>query len=373
MFIEEFIDSLQMHNISYFTGVPDSQLKVLCDYLNTVTPNRNITAANEGNAVAISAGYHMATGSVACVYLQNSGIGNIVNPVTSLLNKKVYAIPVLFIIGWRGEPGVHDEPQHVFQGEITLSLLDTLEIPYVILSKETTKDDLLNTLEEFSQEFKCGKSCAIVVRKGALSTQDETEYQNNYTLKREEVIREIIKHANEDIIISTTGKTSRELFEIREQNNQSHKYDFLTVGSMGHSSSLALGIAQNKPKRIVWCIDGDGAVLMHMGSMALIGSESPDNLIHVVINNEAHESVGGMPTSVSKISLIDVAKACGYKSVLSAETEDEVIETLSQIRMLDKPALIEIKTAIGSRADLGRPTTTPIENKEAFMNYLLED
>jgi len=371
MDITTFINHLSAHNITFFTGVPDSQLKALCDYLNTEQPQNNITAANEGNALALAAGYHMATGKIACVYLQNSGLGNIINPLASLTNDKVYAIPALLVIGWRGEPGVHDEPQHIFQGEVTLPLLETMNIPYFILTKETTEDELRNLLQEAVLHFENGKQCAIIVKKGSL-TYPETLYQNSNSLKREEAIEAIVTSAGEDIIVSTTGKTSRELFEIRERNQLSHAYDFLTVGSMGHSSSIALGIALNKPNKTVWCIDGDGAVLMHMGSMAVIGAKKPENLIHVVINNGSHESVGGMPTVADTVNLPEIATACNYSSVFSVSSKEELEEVLLSLAEQLKPVFIEVKSAIGSRSDLGRPTTTPVENKTALMAYLQE-
>ena len=371
MDITTFINHLSAHNITFFTGVPDSQLKALCDYLNTEQPQNNITAANEGNALALAAGYHMATGKIACVYLQNSGLGNIINPLASLTNDKVYAIPALLVIGWRGEPGVHDEPQHVFQGEVTLPLLETMNIPYFILTKETTEDELRNLLQEAVLHFENGKQCAIIVKKGSL-TYPETLYQNSNSLKREEAIEAIVTSAGEDIIVSTTGKTSRELFEIRERNQLSHAYDFLTVGSMGHSSSIALGIALNKPEKTVWCVDGDGAVLMHMGSMAVIGAKKPENLIHVVINNGSHESVGGMPTVADTVNLPEIATACNYSSVFSVSSKEELEEVLLSLAEQLKPVFIEVKSAIGSRSDLGRPTTTPVENKTALMAYLQE-
>ena len=371
MELTTFIHHLSTHNITFFTGVPDSQLKALCDYLNTEQPQNNITAANEGNALALAAGYHMATGKTACVYLQNSGLGNIINPLASLTNDKVYAIPALLVIGWRGEPGVHDEPQHIFQGEVTLPLLETMSVPYFILTKTTTEDELENFLREAVSYFANGKQCAIVVKKGALIFP-ETTYQNTNTLKREEAVETIVQYAERDILVSTTGKTSRELFEIRERNNQSHAYDFLTVGSMGHSSSIALGIALNKPEKTVWCIDGDGAVLMHMGSMTVIGSKKPENLIHVVINNGSHESVGGMPTVAETVNLPAVARACYYSSVFSVSSKEELETVLVSLAEQPKPVFLEIKSAIGSRSDLGRPTTTPVENKESLMAYLQE-
>ncbi len=242
--------------------------------------------------MALAAGYYLSTGNIPCVYLQNSGIGNIINPVASLLNDRVYGIPCIFIIGWRGEPGTKDEPQHSFQGQVTLKLLEVMDIAYMVIDKATTERDLADKLVEFKTLLDSGKSVAFVVKKGALFYDEKVEYKNENTTRREDIIRRITDIAGDDIIVSTTGKTSRELFEIREQKGKSHKYDFLTVGSMGHSSSIALGIALNKPNTRVWCIDGDGAALMHMGSMAVIAAKSPKNYIHVVINNCAHESVG---------------------------------------------------------------------------------
>ncbi|HEY8362351.1 MAG TPA: phosphonopyruvate decarboxylase [Tissierellaceae bacterium] len=375
MDIRVFMGLLQKYNISFFSGVPDSQLRPLCDYLmNTYGISDNhIIAVNEGNAVALAAGYYLSTGKIPCVYLQNSGLGNIVNPVTSLLNDKVYAIPCVFIIGWRGEPNVHDEPQHVFQGEITLKMLDVLEIAYMIIDRNTTEKEIEDKMNEFEGLLNLGKSVAFVVKKHALYYNDKVNYKNNYKMLREDIIRAIVDVSKEDIIVSTTGKTSRELFEIREQKGQLHKYDFLTVGSMGHSSTIALAIALNKPNKRVWCIDGDGAALMHMGAMALIGAKSPGNYIHVIINNEAHESVGGQPTIAHSINFSQIALGCGYKAVYHIATYDELNEVLFKIKDERGPILLEVKSAIGSRDDLGRPTTTPIQNKKVFMDYLLKE
>ncbi|NLK22334.1 MAG: phosphonopyruvate decarboxylase [Epulopiscium sp.] len=369
MEVEAFLKVLKS---SFFAGVPDSQLKPLCDYLmNTYGISKNhIIAMNEGNAVALAAGYHLSTGKIPCVYLQNSGLGNIINPVASLLNDKVYGIPCVFVIGWRGEPDVHDEPQHVFQGEITLKTLETVNIEYLVLDKNTTELQLENKIDDFKMLLDQGKSVAFVVKKGGLTYDQSLEYKNSNTELREELIDTIIEAANEDIIVSTTGKTSREVFEIREKNKQSHQYDFLTVGSMGHSSTIALGIALNKPNTKIWCIDGDGAALMHMGAMALIGAKSPQNYIHVLINNGAHESVGGQPTVADHVNFGPIALGCGYKAVYKANDKQELKSILNKINNQPGPILIEVKSAIGSRDNLGRPTTTPIENKIAFMDYL---
>ena len=362
----------ELLDADFFTGVPDSQLKALCDELmnHFNISNRHIIAANEGNCTALAAGYHLATGKTPVVYLQNSGIGNIINPVASLLNDKVYAIPCIFIVGWRGEPGIHDEPQHIYQGEVTVKLLQDMDIATFVVSKETAEDELTEKMKEFKTLLNAGKSVAFVVRKGVLTCDAKMEYRNDYLRKREEIIERIVKITGKDPIISTTGKASRELFEIREKNGQGHQYDFLTVGSMGHSSSIALGIALNKPNTKIWCIDGDGAVLMHMGAMAVIGSNRPGNLVQVVINNGAHETVGGMPTVAENIDLVQIARGCGYPRAVTVDSFETLEAELRKAKEAKELTLIEVKCSIGARDDLGRPTTTARENKEKFMEYL---
>ena len=330
----------------------------------------HIIAANEGNCVGIAAGYHLATGKVPAVYMQNSGEGNIINPIASLMNDNVYGIPCILIIGWRGEPGVHDEPQHVYQGKVTVPLLDVMDIRNMIIDKETSVSDVRKIMEEWSPLLSKGKQVAFVVRKGALEYDSKPKYGNDYELNREEVLKHIAAVTSEDPIVSTTGKISRELFEIREANGQGHKYDFLTVGSMGHCSSIALGIAINKPNERIWCIDGDGAALMHMGSLSVIGSIGPKNLVHIVLNNLAHDTVGGMPTAVCGTDMVTVAKACGYRKAASVSDMDALDRILKDAKASEGPVFIEVKCALGSRADLGRPTTTAMENKENFMSYL---
>ena len=359
----------------FYTGVPDSQLKALCNYLMDrygIDPKHHIIAANEGNCTALAAGYHLATGKVPVVYMQNSGEGNIINPVASLLNDKVYAIPMIFVVGWRGEPGIHDEPQHIYQGEVTVKLLEDMDIATFIIGKDTSDDEVRAAMEGFKPLLAKGKQAAFVIRKGALTDAPTVTYRNMNRMLREEIIRHIVKATGEDAVVSTTGKASRELFEIREANGQSHKYDFLTVGSMGHSSSIALGVALNKPDRRVWCIDGDGAVLMHMGSMAVIGANAPKNLIHIVINNSAHETVGGMPTVASEINIVGVAKACGYPEAVAVYSFDGLDRELEAAKERNELTLIEVKCSIGARDDLGRPTTTALENKQSFMAGLSE-
>lgn len=365
------LDFLQ--EFEFFAGVPDSQLKALCSFLMDrygLDPAHHVIAANEGNAAALAAGYHLATEKTPVVYLQNSGLGNLVNPVASLLNEKVYGIPCLFLVGWRGEPGVHDEPQHIFQGEITLNLLEALDIPTYVIDKTTTPEQVGAKLNEYRTLFAQGKQAAFVVRKGALEYSGKTAYSNSHPMGREEAIGHILAASGDDPVVSTTGKASREVYELREAQSQGHAHDFLTVGSMGHSSSIALGIALQKPDRRVWCLDGDGAALMHLGAMALIGANRPRNLVHIVLNNEAHESVGGMPTVAGKLDLPAIARACGYPGAVSVDSPEELDRALTAAKEAGQLSFIEVKCALGARANLGRPTTTPQENKAAFMSAL---
>lgn len=357
----------------FYTGVPDTQLQALCNYLMHTYGSdirHHIIGANEGNCTAMAAGYYLATGRIPVVYMQNSGEGNIINPAASLLNDEVYAIPVIFIIGWRGEPGIHDEPQHVYQGKVTVQLLRDMDIDTFIISRDTTDEEVSQAMDRFQKVLSSGKSAAFVVRKGSLSYEGCVSYQNEYEMIREEVVRHIIAVSGVEPVVSTTGKVSRELFEIREENRQSHQYDFLTVGSMGHSSSIAFGIAIHKPGTKIWCVDGDGAVLMHMGAMAVMGASAPENIVHIIINNCAHESVGGMPTAAGSINLVSIAKACGYTYAASVDNYDDLDRELKTAKKRDGLSMIEAKCSIGSRVNLGRPTIKAVLNKQNFMEYL---
>lgn len=370
MKVEKFVEIL---GSDFYTGVPDSQLKALCNYLMHeygIDVHHHVIAANEGNCTALAAGYHLATGKVPVVYMQNSGEGNIINPVASLMNDHVYAIPCIFVIGWRGQPGVHDEPQHIFQGMVTGTLLTDMDIEHFELGPETTEEELEEVMKGYRELLAKGKQVAFVIKKGALKYDGAVEYSNENTMLREDIIKHITKYTKGDSIVSTTGKASRELFEIRVANGQTHGTDFLTVGSMGHSSSIALGVAVNKPDKRIWIIDGDGALLMHMGSLALMGANAPKNVIHIVINNSSHETVGGQPTVAGGIDIPAIAKACGYPNAVSVDNFEDLDAALAKAIETNELSLIEVKCAIGARADLGRPTTTALENKIAFMEYL---
>lgn len=371
MKIEKFVDII---GSDFYTGVPDSQLKSLCDYLMVrykTDSKHHIIAANEGNCVAIASGYHLATGKIPVVYMQNSGEGNIINPLASLTSSEVYSIPMILVIGWRGEPGVHDEPQHVYQGKVTLKLLEDMDIEHYVVRPETSEQDMELQMEKYREILNTGKSVAFVICKNALENDEKADYKNSYTLSRENVIRKIVEHTGKDPVISTTGKISRELFEIRKERGE-EAADFLTVGSMGHASSIALGVALHKPDKKVWCIDGDGAMLMHMGAAAVIGANAPSNLVHIVLNNEAHETVGGMPTVGGKVNLTEVAKACGYGKAVCVDTMDALERVLEEAKGAQKLYFIEVKCALGSRKDLGRPTKTPLENKKSFVDNLFK-
>lgn len=366
-----FIEKLQSEGVEFYTGVPDSLLKNVCAYITDHFDERhNIIAANEGGAVALAAGYHLATGKVGCVYMQNSGEGNAVNPLASLTDPEVYHIPLLLIIGWRGRPGVHDEPQHVKQGKVTTGLLNVMGINYDVLSKEEDKAavQIKNAMHNIRQT---GNVYALVVEKDTFDSYTlQNVVRNEYPMSREEAIKTVAASIPLDaVIVSTTGMISRELFEYRTAMKQGHERDFLTVGSMGHASMIALGIALQRPERKVYCFDGDGASIMHMGNMAIVGSKRPDNFVHIVFNNGAHDSVGGQPTVGHDINLVEIAFAMHYENAVCVHTLDQLKNALDDM-LVSGLQLIEVRVKKGNRKDLGRPTTSPIQNKEALMEFL---
>lgn len=374
-----FYDTLASYGIEFYAGVPDSLLKNLCAYITDhADATHNIIAANEGGAMGLAAGHYLATGQIPVVYMQNSGEGNIINPLASLTDPDVYNIPVLLVIGWRGKPGVHDEPQHVKQGKVTTGLLNVMGIDYTVLSKDEDKAAI--QIQKAINYMQATKLCyALVIEKDTFDAYTLQNVEKNaLTLSREEAIQ-IVASAlgKKDVIVSTTGMISRELFEYRTVNNEGHERDFLTVGSMGHASQIALGIALEKQDRRVWCFDGDGATIMHMGSMAIVAQKAPKNYIHVVFNNGAHDSVGGQPTVGLSIDLPAIAKAVGYQQVFSVDTKNDLEKSLTSdllpLTSQEGPIFIEVKVKKGNRKDLGRPTTTPIQNKGTLMRFLREE
>lgn len=367
-----FVNELKKSNIDFFSGVPDSLLKSFCAYISDFCPkDKNIITANEGGAVGLAAGYYLATSNIPVVYMQNSGVGNTVNPLVSLMDKEVYNIPVLLLVGWRGEPGIKDEPQHIKQGKITIPLLDIMGIKNEILSKEESVFSIqLKVALEYMQQTK--EPYAFVIEKNTFSEYKMTKMSDDcQKMSREEALSLVVSSTGkEDVIIATTGMISRELFEYREFFKEIHDRDFLTVGSMGHASQIALGIALSKKNRQTYCFDGDGALLMHMGALAIIGNMKPQNYIHILFNNGAHDSVGGQPTVALKMNWVDVAISCGYNCAFTVDNKDSLVEVLEEIKTISGPIFIEIKVKKGARINLGRPTTTTIENKTNLMAFL---
>ena len=374
MISAEFLyNTLQAQDITFYAGVPDSLLKNLCAYITDhAEPGQHVIAANEGGAVALAAGYHLATGKVGVVYMQNSGEGNTINPLASLTDKEVYRIPMLLLIGWRGKPGVHDEPQHVKQGKITTGLLNVMGVNYDVLAQEEEKAaaQIAKAIEAVTMQREV---YALVIEKDTFEPYVlQTTSNNAFAMTREEAIQTVAAAMGErDCAVSTTGMISRELYEYRTAQGQGHERDFLTVGSMGHASQIALGIAMQQPDRRVWCFDGDGASIMHMGNMAILAVQHPRNMVHVVFNNGAHDSVGGQPTVGLQINLTAIAQAMGYAAVRRVGTAEELQSACQELAYrTDGPVFLEVCVRKGNRKDLGRPKTTPIRNKKRFMEFL---
>ncbi|HIC38288.1 MAG TPA: phosphonopyruvate decarboxylase [Candidatus Marinimicrobia bacterium] len=368
----EFYDQLASHGVEFFTGIPDSLLKEFCLCIDDRIPgDKHIIAANEGNAVALATGYYLAQKSLPLVYMQNSGLGNAINPLLSLCDPDVYSIPLLVMVGWRGEPGVKDEPQHAKQGKVQLELLDAMDIPYEIISKDDDQfaKKISNAIEIAKTE---NRPVVLLIKNGTFEKySNDTQCSDDQRMNREEALKIILGNLDDNaIVVSTTGKTSREIFEIREKNRQSHEKDFLTVGSMGHCSDIALGIALAKPHRQVVCIDGDGAMLMHLGSLTSIATLKPKNFRHILMNNEVHESVGGQETAAKKLDLSAIVEAVGSSKMFKAETSDDLESNFNDFISCTGPSFLEVKIRPGSREDLGRPTIKPVDNKENFMKFL---
>lgn len=366
------LSQLEHMGIDTIAGVPDSTLKQFCDGVQTYQGKMShYVTANEGAAVGVAIGSYLATGRPACVYMQNSGIGNAVNPLASLANGDVYGIPMLFIVGWRGEPGVKDEPQHVFQGKITCQLFETLAVAYRVIDSDTTDEQMDDVLRKAGEKLSQGEQFAIIVKKGTFEKEEPFSWANGNPMVREEVLGRILQSLPRDtVIVSTTGKISRELYEQSDAIYGGHENIFMTVGGMGHASMIALGIAEKRPDKKIVCIDGDGAALMHMGALPFIASRAPKNFYHIVINNMAHESVGAMPTGCQQTSFAGIAAAAGYRRANTLETPEAVTQIGSLVKTEEGPVLLEIPVSLGARSDLGRPKESARENKEHFMAFL---
>ena len=369
---QQFLDQIKGYGITFSTGVPDSLLKDFCACI--ADSGSDIIAANEGGAIALAAGHHLASGKTPFVYMQNSGFGNTINPLTSLTDPEVYGIPMLIMVGWRGEPEVKDEPQHVKMGRINEALIQALEIPYCILSQDIAEaQDQLSVAVKYMTEHRAPYLLLVRSETFASYKMKKIAKTRDFGWCREDVIKAILsKLSAEDVVVSTTGKASREVFEKRAADGQSHDRDFLTVGCMGHASQIALGIALERKNRQVYCLDGDGAFLMHMGAAAIIGDLKPANYRHVVINNGSHDSVGGQPSVALGMDLCQIAIGCGYNAAFSVESEADMLSIFAEFATVSGPVFLEVKTNKGAREDLGRPTIKPIENKKDFMKNLAQ-
>jgi phosphonopyruvate decarboxylase len=374
---EELWTIFQRYDLTYFCGVPDSTLKhwlyFLDQHCGQGVTNRIVSI--ERDAVGWAAGYHAATEKIGTVYLQNSGLGNIVNPVTSLLDPAVYSIPVLLLIGWRGRPGEPDEPQHIRMGAMTESLLDLMGIRYTHLP------DTLQAAEQVIAEAKhfmraeSAPYALIVPRKTFTPSADRQEEPapRQYELGREQALAILLETLHEnDIIVATTGKLSRELFAYREAAGSGHGQDFLMVGSMGLASSFAAEIALQRPEQRVYILDGDGALLMNAGVLSTIGYYAPENLVHLVFDNHAYDSTGGQPSTSSATDFARTALANSYKEAAVVSSAEELRKSLNRLPKQTGPTMLVIKVRKGARPDLGRPTTSPVENKFNFMQQWRE-
>ncbi len=375
---KEYFNMLTERRLEFFTGVPDSLLKDFCAYVHDhAAPGNHTLAANEGAAIGIAAGYYLGTRNIPVVYMQNSGFGNAINPLLSLCDPEVYELPMLLMIGWRGEPGKQDEPQHLVQGKKMTSLLTEVGVPFEVLpnSIEGARHALDGALRSMKVRpspyaFLIKRQCFEPYQSPTLkSIVDDNPFAYNMT--RESALDLIARHTEkQDAVVCSTGKASRELFELRESRGQDHSSDFLTVGSMGHASAIALGIATGQPSRQVFCIDGDGAMLMHLGTVATVARVASPNFKHILLNNGVHDSVGAQPTGAFGVDFSACLKAMGYEDTFKCETKEELIEGMKRLKITRGPAFMEVRIRAGARANLGRPTKSPQQNRDAFMDFL---
>jgi len=363
---------LQEEGIGMFMGVPDSLLKDFCAYVTDHTSSKeHVITANEGNAIGLATGHFLGSGNPALVYMQNSGIGNAINPLLSLADSEVYGIPMLLMVGWRGEPDVKDEPQHVKQGRIMPALLDSMEVPWYVLDASTANpaELIADAMKKMREHM---APVVLLVRKGSFSKYTlQHDIITDYPMNREAAIKCVVNMFDgQEIVVSTTGMASRELYEYRAAKGDGHNNDFLTVGAMGHTASIAMGMANAQTERHVICLDGDGSVIMHMGALSNIGQSDLPNILHIVINNGAHDSVGGQPTVGFAVDILKIAESCGYKQAISVSKFDELQQAFKKLSSVPGPSLLEVRVNKGARSDLGRPKNSPIQNRNALMGRL---
>lgn len=370
---EQLFKALEGMGVNFFTGVPDSLLNDFCLYLvKNIPDGQHVMAANEGNAVAIAAGHYMATGDIPVVYMQNSGIGNATNPLLSLTHDCVYGIPMILVIGWRGDPAINDHAQHKKQGELTPVLMDDMDIPYEILDDENT------VIQKF--EWAVGKAkeisapVALIAKKAILTEKvKKQEYAESPLMNREEAVSAVVDILGKDVIyLGTTGRATREVHEQLKAHGIGDGHEFQNVGSMGHVSSVGLGIALAKPKQKVVVFDGDAAAVMHLGALATNCRYKAGNMIHIVLNNGVNESVGGQPSAGYVVNLTDIAAACGYRTPGHAiETKEELQQIVREQKDGDMPLFIDVHVRQGIRKDMPKLNIDHKAQKTALMENLI--
>ena len=359
---EEFISFLTKKKINFFCGVPDSTLNSFLNALS-IKKKKNVIAPNEGGAVALAMGYYLKTKKIPLVYMQNLGLGNATDPLTSLCAPEVYSIPMVLLIGWRGNPHMKDEPQHLVTGKNTLNILKLFKIKTVIIrSNKSFKS--IGKIINHSQKFK--KIVAIVVPPGIFSKLSVKVKKSNLPI-RSNVIEKILRSVKKNTrIISTIGFSSREFFQVKKEKKIKNGKLFLMVGGMGHASATSLGVHLNSGKNEVICVDGDGAFLMHMGNVATAGVYAKKNFKYILFDNNAHESTGVQPTISNKINFKKIASGFGFKKVYELKTKKDVENKLSKIMKLTQPTFIRIVVATGTFKKLERPKDL-YEIKDKFM------
>lgn len=367
---ENLYQFLKSRDIEFYSGVPDSLMQNwLLTLQRNATESNHIIAVNEGAAVALAAGYYLSTGKLPVVYMQNSGLGNAVNALTSITDKEIYSIPLLLFIGWRGAPGIHDEPQHKKMGRITEDMLRVLEIPSFILEEEESQAfPTVENAANMAMQQQC--AVAILVKENVFSKQGADARSSEYKLSRERAIDLLLDGCNEDdVLICTTGKASRELYDLNQNKPAPLPKIFYSIGGMGLANQIALGIDLQKRFRIIM-LDGDGAMLMHLGTAATIGQLASENYIHIVLNNGCHESVGGQPTEGFDIDLCHIASACGYRDVTLVTNEQQLQDWIAG--PLNKPGkkFLEIRMNATCRDKLPRVSGPFTERKELLMSML---
>lgn len=371
---QSLFEALDRLGVKFFTGVPDSLLNDFCLYMtNNIPDSRHVMAANEGNAIGIAAGSYMATGNIPLVYMQNSGIGNATNPLLSLTHNCVYGIPMILVIGWRGDPSINDHAQHKKQGELTPVLMKDMDIPYEILDNDDT------VIEKFTWAVTKAKeisSPVALIAKKAILTQKEKkqQYPESILMNREEAISAVIDVFGEDAIyLGTTGRATREVHEQLKMHGIGEGHEWQNVGSMGHVSSVGLGLALACPDKKIVVFDGDAAAVMHMGALATNCRYKASNLIHIVLNNGVNESVGGQQSAGQLIDLTGVAKSCGYRNIGHAvENKEELQQVMRTLPGDDMPAFVDVHVRQGIRPDMPKLNIDHKAQKEALMKYIME-